>query len=189
LRARLCTAVHNYCGRDVSPDELLSHLDELVARIDESAADGESEPVTGVTCLLAIYDPVSGHCTPTRARRGPPRRLRDLSRRPGLTSPPGLGAGLPIETAELPLCDGSRLALYTDGLGEDRDRDIDVGARPGPGCRLEADRAPVLHDVQLGAVADQVPLSWSEQSLDAAESGLGEAMGDLLPDQWDESAP
>jgi len=43
---------------------------------------------------------------------------------PGL--PLGLG-GLPFETVELELPEGSRLALYTDGLVESRDRDIDSG--------------------------------------------------------------
>ncbi|MFE2632543.1 SpoIIE family protein phosphatase, partial [Streptomyces sp. NPDC059374] len=41
--------------------------------------------------------------------------------------PLGVGAGLPVETAELRLAAGSRLVLYTDGLVEARDRDIDVG--------------------------------------------------------------
>jgi anti-sigma regulatory factor (Ser/Thr protein kinase) len=40
--------------------------------------------------------------------------------------PLGLG-GLPFETAELLLAPGSSLALYTDGLVEDRHRDIDEG--------------------------------------------------------------
>lgn len=40
--------------------------------------------------------------------------------------PLGLG-GLPFETADLELAEGSRLVLYTDGLVEDRERDIDVG--------------------------------------------------------------
>ncbi|MGC9543623.1 SpoIIE family protein phosphatase [Streptomyces sp. UG1] len=144
---RLRTAVHNYCGLDLSPDELLSHLDELVARIDESeTADSESEPVTGATCLFAIYDPVSGHCTVTRAGHPGPAVVHpdgsvtfpDIP-----VSPPlGLGAGLPIETAELPLPDGSRLALYTDGLVEDRDRDIDVGLELLRGALAHPDRTP-----------------------------------------------
>ncbi|MFF2507459.1 SpoIIE family protein phosphatase [Streptomyces sp. NPDC058067] len=133
---RLRTAMQNFSALDLPPDELLGHLDELVARIDseESAGDGpedrEHQAVTGATCLYAIYDPVTGLCTVARAGH------------PGLAvaypdgtvtypdvpaSPPlGLG-GDPIETAELRLPPGTRLVLYTDGLVEDRDRDIDVG--------------------------------------------------------------
>jgi anti-sigma regulatory factor (Ser/Thr protein kinase) len=43
-----------------------------------------------------------------------------------ISAPLGLG-GCPFETAELRLPEGSRLVLYTDGLVEDRTRDIDVG--------------------------------------------------------------
>ncbi|WP_399477877.1 SpoIIE family protein phosphatase [Streptomyces sp. TRM68367] len=43
-------------------------------------------------------------------------------------SPPlGLGSGLPFETADLQLPAGSRLALFTDGLVENRVRDLDTG--------------------------------------------------------------
>ena len=41
-------------------------------------------------------------------------------------SPPGLG-GMPFETVELDLAEGSQLVLYTDGLVEDRHQDIDTG--------------------------------------------------------------
>ena len=40
--------------------------------------------------------------------------------------PLGLG-GMPFETAELELAEGSQVVLYTDGLIEDRLRDIDAG--------------------------------------------------------------
>ncbi|WP_410540070.1 SpoIIE family protein phosphatase [Streptomyces sp. KL2] len=129
---RLRTAVHNFCALDLAPDELLSHLDELVARIDESeATEEESETITGATCLFAIYDPVSGHCTVTRAGHPGPAVVHpdgSVTFPDVPVSPPlGLGAGLPVETAELQLPEGSRIALYTDGLVEDRERDIDAG--------------------------------------------------------------
>jgi anti-sigma regulatory factor (Ser/Thr protein kinase) len=40
--------------------------------------------------------------------------------------PLGIG-GLPFEAVELPLPEGSRLVLYTDGLVESRERDFDTG--------------------------------------------------------------
>jgi anti-sigma regulatory factor (Ser/Thr protein kinase) len=55
--------------------------------------------------------------------------------------PLGLG-GLPFETAELELAEDSRLVLYTDGLVEDRERDIDVGLELLRTALAGADRSP-----------------------------------------------
>jgi serine phosphatase RsbU (regulator of sigma subunit) len=131
---RLRTAVHNFSALDLSPDELLAHLDELVTRIDQDEAGGEDGPgITEATCLYAIYDPVSGHCTAARAGHVGPALVRpdgtvafpDVP----VSLPLGLGlGGEPFETAELQLTEeGSSLVLYTDGLVEDRSRDIDTG--------------------------------------------------------------
>ncbi|MEV6806168.1 SpoIIE family protein phosphatase [Streptomyces sp. NPDC051132] len=156
---RLRTAVHNFSALDLPPDELLALLDELVGRIDqdETPASGGAV-VTGATCLYAIYDPVSRRCTLARAGHPPPALVgpdgsvvfADVPAGPPL----GLG-GLPFETAELELAEGSRLVLYTDGLVEDRDRDIDEGlallsdalggtpgASPEETCRTVLDRLP-----------------------------------------------
>ncbi|MDG9720438.1 SpoIIE family protein phosphatase/ATP-binding protein [Streptomyces sp. DH24] len=128
---RLRTAVHNFSALDLPPDELLTLLDELVGRIDQDeAAEGGTAPVTGATCLYAVYDPVSRRCTVARAGHPPPALVRPDGRVEFLEVPAGppLGlGGLPFETAELDLAEGSRLVLYTDGLVEDRTRDIDVG--------------------------------------------------------------
>ncbi|MBL1084345.1 SpoIIE family protein phosphatase [Streptomyces actinomycinicus] len=156
---RLRTAVHNFASLDLPPDELLGLLDEVVGRIDqdETAAAG-SAMVTGATCLYAIYDPVSRLCTVARAGHPPPAlvgpdgavEFLDVPAGPPL----GLG-GLPFDTAELELAEGSRLVLYTDGLVEDRERDIDEGlgmlsdalrrtpgASPEDTCRTVLDRLP-----------------------------------------------
>ncbi|WP_263635588.1 SpoIIE family protein phosphatase [Streptomyces sp. CoH27] len=154
---RLRTAVHNFCALDLSPDELLSHLDELVARIDESesndssenggaATQGEGAGITGAGCLFAIYDPVSGRCTVARAGHPGPALVGpdgtvtfpDVPVAPPL----GLGAGLPVETAELEPAEGSLLALYTDGLVEDRERDLDTGLDLLRGALAQPDRTP-----------------------------------------------
>ncbi|WP_374229207.1 SpoIIE family protein phosphatase [Streptomyces sp. NEAU-YJ-81] len=134
---RLRTAVHNFSTLDLPPDEILSHLDDLIARIDQDEGpggpDGDgagSEGITGATCLYAIYDPVTRWCTMARAGHPPPALVRpdgsveflDLPAGPPL----GLG-GLPFETAEVELAEGSHLVLYTDGLIEDRRREIDTG--------------------------------------------------------------
>ncbi len=128
---RLRTAVHNFTALDLPPDELLGLLDELVGRIDQDeAADDSTAPVTGATCLYAIYDPVAGSCVMARAGHPPPALIRPdgTVEFPEVPAGPPLGlGGLPFETTELRLTEGSRLVLYTDGLVEDRMHDIDVG--------------------------------------------------------------
>ncbi len=129
---RLRTAVHNFANLDLPPDEILWHLDELVTRIDqdEGAEGAEGAGVTGATCLYAIYDPASGTCTMARAGHVQPLVLRpdgtaETAEVPG--GPPlGLG-GMPFESWQRELPEGSRLVLFTDGLVEDRDRDLDDG--------------------------------------------------------------
>ncbi|MBQ0826340.1 SpoIIE family protein phosphatase/ATP-binding protein [Streptomyces tagetis] len=128
---RLRTAVHNFSALDLPPDELLGLLDELVARIDQQEnGDPAGAPVTGATCLYAVYDPVAGTCEVARAGHPPPvvvgpDGVVDFPEVPAGV-PLGVG-GLPFETAELRLAAGSRLVLYTDGLLEDREHDIDAG--------------------------------------------------------------
>ncbi|MEX2972105.1 SpoIIE family protein phosphatase [Streptomyces sp. C184] len=125
---RLRTAVHNFANLDLPPDEILWHLDELVTRIDQD--EGAEGSVTGATCLYAIYDPASGSCTMARAGHVQPVLLRpdgtaEIADVPG--GPPlGLG-GLPFETWQQQLPEASRLVLFTDGLVEDRNRDLDEG--------------------------------------------------------------
>ncbi|MFF9127100.1 SpoIIE family protein phosphatase [Streptomyces sp. NPDC014889] len=128
---RLRTAVHNFSTLDLPPDELLSHLDDLVGRIDQDeASTGAAAAVVGATCLYAIYDPVTRRCAMARAGHLAPALISpdggvtfpDLPHGPPL----GLG-GMPFRTAELELPEGTQLALYTDGLVEDRRRDLDVG--------------------------------------------------------------
>jgi predicted NBD/HSP70 family sugar kinase/serine phosphatase RsbU (regulator of sigma subunit)/anti-sigma regulatory factor (Ser/Thr protein kinase) len=128
---RLRMAVHNFSALDLAPDELLTHLDELVARVDHDETSGGDQGITGATCLYAIYDPVPGRVAVARAGHiGPavvhPDGFVAFPEVPG--SPPlGLGGSLPVETAELEVPEDSRLVLFTDGLVEDRHRDIDTG--------------------------------------------------------------
>ncbi|PKT67691.1 histidine kinase [Streptomyces populi] len=129
---RLRTAVHNFAALDLPPDELLAHLDDLITRIDQdAAAEGNTEAITGATCLYAVYDPVSGRCVFARAGHpGPALVSPDGSvtfPEIPVAPPLGVGGGLPVETAEFRLAADSRLVLYTDGLVEARGRDIDTG--------------------------------------------------------------
>ncbi|MFJ9419360.1 SpoIIE family protein phosphatase [Streptomyces sp. NPDC101227] len=128
---RLRTAVHNFAGLDLPPDELLSHLDELVARIDQDeSADSQGIKVSGATVLYAIYDSVSGRCVMARAGHPPPAIVSadGTVTFPPVPAGPPLGlAQLPFESSEHLVPEGSRLVLYTDGLIHGRARSIDDG--------------------------------------------------------------
>ncbi|MEU9287291.1 SpoIIE family protein phosphatase [Streptomyces sp. NPDC048275] len=155
---RLRTAVRTLADIDLAPDELLTHLDDLVLRLStEAGAEGITGEV-GATCLYAVYDPVSRRCTLARAGHpppvilppgGPPREI-DVPAGPPL----GLG-GLPFESVELTLHEGTVLALYTDGLIETRGRDLDTSQQ-------------LLHHA----------LAWSADSLEGACHAILQA---LLP--------
>ncbi|MFE1755693.1 SpoIIE family protein phosphatase, partial [Streptomyces anandii] len=128
---RLRTAVHNFSTLDLPPDELLSHLDDLVGRIDQDEACTEvAAAVVGATCLYAIYDPVTRRCVMARAGHLAPALVSpdgDVTF-PDLPFGPPLGlGGMPFRSAELDVPEGTQLVLYTDGLIEDRDRDLDEG--------------------------------------------------------------
>ncbi|ANP56854.1 histidine kinase [Streptomyces griseochromogenes] len=145
---RLRTAVHNFASLDMPVEELLGRLDELVSQIDAEEADTEDGQgtITGATCQYAVYDPTSGLLTlATAGHPGPamvhPDGAVGFPRLP--VSPPlGLGAGLPVETAELTVPEGSRLVLYTDGLIEDRTRDLDAGLEALRDALTGPDRTP-----------------------------------------------
>jgi serine phosphatase RsbU (regulator of sigma subunit)/anti-sigma regulatory factor (Ser/Thr protein kinase) len=142
---RLRTAVRTLADIDLRPDELLTRLDDLVVHL---TADSRPEATDmGATCLYAVYDPVARHCTlaaaghPLPALTTPEGTAKIIS---GNIGPPlGVG-GLPFETTEFDLEPGSVLALYTDGLIESRDRDIDTILDEL--CRALQQPAPTLDD-------------------------------------------
>jgi len=155
---RLRTAVHNFSGLDMPPEELLGRLDELVAEIDaDEAAEEDGQGITGATCQYAVYDPTSGQLAiATAGHPGPamvhPDGTVDFPEVP--VSPPlGLSAGMPVESASLTVPEGSRLVLYTDGLIEDRDRDLDAGLEALRGALTGPDRTP---EATCAAVMDAV---------------------------------
>ncbi|MFH7597261.1 SpoIIE family protein phosphatase [Streptomyces racemochromogenes] len=129
---RLRTAVRTLADVDLPPDELLTHLDDLIIHLSADEADPdvpeESAGGIGTTCLYVVYDPVIRRCTVARAGHPPPAvvspegsvYLLDVPAGPPL----GLG-GLPFETVEVDLPEGSLLALYTDGLLQAREHDLD----------------------------------------------------------------
>ncbi len=138
---RLRTAVRTLADVDLPPDELLTHLDDLVIHLDDlmvqpsGGADDPGGPLTavgevGATCLYAVYDPVSRHCTLASAGHPLPVVVSPSGRAQlvkGEAGPPlGVG-GEPFTATELSLHPGSLLGLFTDGLVHSRRRDLGDG--------------------------------------------------------------
>ncbi|MEU9700733.1 SpoIIE family protein phosphatase [Streptomyces sp. NPDC047981] len=121
---QLRTAVRTLADLDLGPEELLAHLDDLVVQVtrEGTATDlsGAPNPAgVGASCLYAVYDPVSLRCDLASAGHlAPAVRAPDGTVTfPELPNGPALGiGGLPFESVELPLAEGSVLAFYTDGL-------------------------------------------------------------------------
>ncbi|MCK7622844.1 SpoIIE family protein phosphatase [Streptomyces sp. RS10V-4] len=128
---RLRTAVHNFTALDLPPDELLSYVDELVTRIDQDPPRGvQPGQITGATLLYLVYDPTTGRCRSASAGHVPPALVRPDGTADFLPVPANLPLGLGtsvFETHTVDLPPGSRLVLYTDGLVESRDRDLNTG--------------------------------------------------------------
>ncbi|MCX4426235.1 SpoIIE family protein phosphatase [Streptomyces mirabilis] len=168
---RLRTAVRTLADMELPAHELLTHLDDTVRRLSEEDADApdEAPAAVGATCLYAVYDPVTRRCTMARAGHPPPAIIDPQGRItfPDMPAgaPLGLGLGLvPFESVELELPEGTLLALYTDGLVESRDDDIDVGldrlgaALAETGSSLEDLCSQVIETLPTQSPADDVTL-------------------------------
>ncbi|KOT92805.1 PAS/PAC sensor protein [Streptomyces rimosus subsp. pseudoverticillatus] len=132
---RLRTAVRTLADLDLAPDELLTHLDDIVTHgADEADACGGRTGVipgdVGAGCLYAVYDPVAGTCSLARAGNPPPVLVHPDGSVHLIDAPAGppLGLGsLPFEATECAIPEGSLLVLFTDGLIEDRHHDLEYG--------------------------------------------------------------
>ncbi|MFE5852996.1 SpoIIE family protein phosphatase [Streptomyces sp. NPDC056500] len=167
---RLRGAVRTLADIDLPPDELLTHLDDVVIRLgaEDFAAEAETTGDIGATCLYAVYDPVVGRCSIASAGHPLPAVVRPDGTAHTLDAPigPPLGLGaLPFETAEFDLPEGSLLALYTDGLIEARSHDVDAG------------RATLLH-----------VLDCPEDSTPSLDDLCDDAFAALLPDRPDDDS-
>ncbi|WP_083949631.1 SpoIIE family protein phosphatase [Herbidospora yilanensis] len=142
---RLRTAVRALAYLDLTPDELLTHLDQLMTE------DALTPEAMGATCLYAVYDPSTGRCTMATAGHPPPAIVSPS----GEVTFPSLPAGTPIgvglgtfQSHDLDLSPGTLLALYTDGLIETRQADLDAGmARLADALAHAASRSATLDRV------------------------------------------
>ncbi|MFF4261900.1 SpoIIE family protein phosphatase [Streptomyces virginiae] len=134
VMGQLRTAVRTLARHDVPPAELLRSLDAVVAEL------GEDEMAT---CVYAVHDEATGACVIARAGHPPPAVVTPDGNITFLDGPPGtpLGTGgQDFRTEELRLPPGSLLVLYTDGLIEARDRDLDQGMAQLAGALQRVDQ-------------------------------------------------
>jgi len=118
---RLRTAVRTLSDLDLPPDEILDRLNAIVGDLGEDYF---------ATCLYGVYDPVSGVLSFASAGHPPPVLVRRDGTAAYLTAagnPPLGAAAPPFDTMTARLGDGDLLVLYTDGLVEAVDHDIDAG--------------------------------------------------------------
>ncbi|MER6122063.1 SpoIIE family protein phosphatase [Streptomyces sp. NPDC001795] len=118
---RLRTAVRTLADLEMDPDELLSHLNELVGDLGHDYY---------ATCTYAVFDPVAQTCTISLAGHPPPVIVRrdGTVHCPDLVTNPPLGAATPpFEVHELRLPGESLLVYCTDGLVESTTRDMGQG--------------------------------------------------------------
>ncbi|MFC7108918.1 SpoIIE family protein phosphatase [Nonomuraea rubra] len=155
---RLRTAVRTLAYLDLPPDELLTHLDHLMAK------EARGFDATAATCLYAVYDPQSGRCTMAAAGHPPPAIVTPS----GDVTFPALPAGTPIgvelgafQSHDLHLPAGTLLALYTDGLIETRQADLDAGmARLGDALAHAAPQSLTLERMctaVIGSIVGDAP--------------------------------
>ncbi|MGW2965106.1 ATP-binding SpoIIE family protein phosphatase [Streptomyces sp. NPDC001220] len=121
VMGQLRTAVRAYARLDLPPHEVLQLLDGLATEIDANQI---------ATCAYAIHDPNEGRLVYASAGHLP-ILVRDengtVLRTDEPTGPP-LGTGGWIHTSgSVPLGPGSTAVLYTDGLVERRNEDLDEG--------------------------------------------------------------
>ncbi|MFF7449391.1 MULTISPECIES: SpoIIE family protein phosphatase [unclassified Streptomyces] len=154
IMGQLRTIVQTLAGLDLSPDEILHHLDEQAERLGSEHT---------ATCLYAMYDPVLQRLLISNAGHLPPVLLRPDGGTEVVQVPPGAPIGVGnggFESVELHAPAGATLLLYTDGLVESRDADVLTGVD-----RLRA---------RLRAGAPGAPEPGLEELCDQALGTLGE---------------
>lgn len=170
---QLRTAVRTLAGLDIPAADLIGRLDTLA---------GDCPGISFATCIYAEWDARRRTCTLVGAGHPPP-----LLRGPdGRTAPVTLtGAGLPLglgtggyEETVLSVPDPALLVLYSDGLVESRDADIDqeitrlartvdAAAADGPAAGDGPDALPslcrrLLHAPSQGSGSDDRTLLLAE---------------------------
>ncbi|PYC88467.1 PAS sensor protein [Streptomyces tateyamensis] len=192
VMGQLRTAVRAYARLDLPPHQVMSLLDAIAVEIDANQI---------ATCLYAVYDPPpaaglgyahTGTLTYASAGhlplmlRGPDGTVLQGEQQNG----PPLGTGGGTHTSHtLRLLPGTTGVLYTDGLVERRDQDIDLGldrlahtlggamGSPKEVCArlLRAMGVTAEHDDDVAVLAFRLPGPADENPLDTeVDSDLGQ---------------
>jgi len=155
VMGQLRTAARALSGLGLSPAGILRRLDRMTQDLQVSQF---------ATCVYAIGDPAARTCDLARAGHVPPILVHPDGTTTVLSPPPGLPLGVASPAfggmrVEVP-ADGM-LALYTDGLVENRRRDVTTG--------IEALRAALTEAVttrpalSLEAASDMIIAALHEQ--------------------------
>ncbi|MFH9087057.1 SpoIIE family protein phosphatase [Streptomyces sp. NPDC017673] len=136
VMGQLRTAVRAYARLDLPPHEVLQLLDGLAAEIDANQI---------ATCVYAVHDPNEGRLVYASAGHLP-ILVRDengtVSRTDEPTGPPLGTGGWMHSSGSIALGPGSTAVLYTDGLVERRDADLDEGIAALEGALAGATGSP-----------------------------------------------
>lgn len=129
------SAIRDAGGMDLPPHGILRHLDTLIS---------QEESARPATCLLGVADPNRNRWTFASAGHLPPALFAAGGTTELVTVPTGppLGTGLGgYEQVIIDLQPDQVLLVYTDGLVERRDEDIDVSLSRLASLRLPASGA------------------------------------------------
>ncbi|GGV17799.1 hypothetical protein GCM10010293_11610 [Streptomyces griseoflavus] len=136
VMGQLRTAVRAYARLDLPPHEVLQLLDGLAMEIDANQI---------ATCTYAIHDPNEGRLVYASAGHLP-ILVRDengmVQRADEPTGPPLGTGGWMHSSGSVPLGPGSTAVLYTDGLVERRNQDLDEGIAALEGALAGATGSP-----------------------------------------------
>ncbi|SHN29961.1 SpoIIE family protein phosphatase [Actinacidiphila paucisporea] len=128
---RLRMVLNTLTNLELPPDQVLARLDELVVGLARDRPEEElTSPSVGATCIYVVYDPATRSCTMASAGHPPPAIVAPDGSVEFVALPSGapIGIGLgDFRSAEMHVEEGSVIALYTDGLVETREADIDQG--------------------------------------------------------------
>jgi PAS domain S-box-containing protein len=158
VMAQLRTAVRILARLGLPPAALLHHLDEIAQELTTAQF---------ATCVYALCDPNSRLLTVARAGHVPPVLAAPDGTSQLLDLPPGLPLGVGeanYEALQIQVPENSTLILCTDGLVEDRTRDMDTGLAelrallPSAPYDLDATCDTIIKHLHTGASTDDATL-------------------------------